>query len=63
MSNVSDKAFTFKEGMNEHSEGTFECKDLEYRGCIYQHNGRCCYRVASIQSSVSRACYDDIMEG
>lgn len=48
----------FQKGMDEYSEGTFECGD-EYGGCIYQKNGRCCFRVATIQCQIARACHED----
>lgn len=54
---MNDKCFNFVEGTNEYSDGTLDCGP-DYGGCIYQYNGRCCYHVATIQQTISRACYD-----
>lgn len=58
---MGDKCFNFKEGMNEYSKGTDDCPPC-YAGCIYRHNGRCCYDVATIQQATARACHDAIIE-
>ena len=44
-------------GKDQYSEGTFDCD--QYKGCIYNNNGRCVFNVSSIQQKMSKACYHD----